>query len=337
MHCTLLVPDLLPPALRDAPHVQPRAPRLGALLARGISTALPAGDGDAWLCECFGVSRQHDWPVAALTLGADGGDPAEGYWLRCDPVHLFFRQNRMHLSTAAGMPSAAESAALIDALNFHFQSDGIVFRAGAEGRWYVRTDAHTGLTTCPLRQAVDRAIDACMPSGADSGHWRRIVNEIQMLLHSHAVNAAREARGQPEFNSVWLWGGGRAPRAGSTATVAYTQLWSNDALARALAAHSATPVAPLPLSADSVLTAGGEALVMLSAARDAGSDAEAWQSALEQLERDWFAPCYFALRRQRLATLTIVATGNKGGRSFVISGRNLWRWWRRSQPLASHV
>ena len=33
MHCTLLVPDLLPPALRDNPALRPRVPQLAALLA----------------------------------------------------------------------------------------------------------------------------------------------------------------------------------------------------------------------------------------------------------------------------------------------------------------
>jgi hypothetical protein len=333
MHCTLLVPDLLPPGQRDALHYQPRAPRLAALLARGTATELPATGIEAWLCERFGVTRQHDWPVAALTLAADGGDPADGYWLRCDPMHLYFRQNRMHLSSAAGIPSDAESTALIDALNTHFQADGILFRPGAEGRWYLRADAHTELTTHPLQEVIDHAIDSCMPVGADSGHWRRILNEMQMLLHAHSVNSDREARGLPAFNSVWLWGGGRAPHVGA---VAWTRLWSNDTLARALAARTTTPVTPLPPNAGAVLNADGDPLVTLTAARDAGGDASAWQNAVEQLEHDWFAPCYIALQQHRLSTLTIVATGIHGSRCFETTARNLWRWWRRTRPLISH-
>ena len=37
------------------------------------------------------------------------------------------------------------------------------------------------------------------------------MNEAQMILHTHPVNAEREARGMPAVNSVWLWGGGTLP------------------------------------------------------------------------------------------------------------------------------
>ena len=45
-----------------------------------------------------------------------------------------------------------------------------------------------------------------MPAGRDGARVRSLVNEIQMLLHEHPVNAARLARRQPVINSVWLWG-----------------------------------------------------------------------------------------------------------------------------------
>ena len=246
MHCTLLVPDLLPSALHDAP--QPRVPRLAALLARGTAGELTNGGMEAWLCASFGVPRQYDWPVAALTLAADGGEPADDYWLRCDPVHFYLRQNRMHVSNAAGAPDDAESQALIAALNAHFAGDGLLFRAGAAGRWYVRSKAHIELTTHALPESLDREIDSCMPAGADSGHWRRVLNEIQMLLHAHPVNAQREARGLPAFNSVWLWGGGRAPRVGAAP---FTRVWADDALARRLqpaAARHSRRCRPPPLT-----------------------------------------------------------------------------------------
>lgn len=42
--------------------------------------------------------------------------------------------------------------------------------------------------------------------------WRRCINEIQMSWFDHPVNAAREARGLPAINTLWLSGNGR-PRA----------------------------------------------------------------------------------------------------------------------------
>jgi hypothetical protein len=333
MHCTLFVPDLLTAAVSAAPQRVANAPRLGALLARGNTAAAPAGGAEQWLCETFGIARQQDWPVAALTLAADGGgDPGAHYWLRCDPVHLQIARNRMHLATGIAAPDAAEAQALVEALNTHFKADGLVFFAGPGGRWYLRTDGHTALTTCSPADAAAGELDACMPGGNDSAYWRSVVNEIQMLLHAHAVNAAREQRGLPAFNSVWLWGGGRRPPAAASP---FTRLWANEVLARALATLGNTPVADLPANAAAVFDGDGATLVVLTTARDAGDEPAARHDALNTLERDWFAPCYRALQQRRLDQLTIISTGHPQGRRVDITRANLWRWWRR--PHATTV
>jgi hypothetical protein len=38
--------------------------------------------------------------------------------------------------------------------------------------------------------------------------WRRLQNELQMILHDHPVNEARLERGELSINSVWLYGCG---------------------------------------------------------------------------------------------------------------------------------
>ncbi|RZL89235.1 MAG: hypothetical protein EOP73_30255, partial [Variovorax sp.] len=40
---------------------------------------------------------------------------------------------------------------------------------------------------------------------------RRLQQEMQMLLYTHPLNDAREARGRPGINSFWLSGTGRLP------------------------------------------------------------------------------------------------------------------------------
>src|SRR5574340_1660275 len=99
MNCHLLTPALFPPPqwfdaglLRDI-----RLPALETLLARGRQTPLPPGGMEAWLCRAFGVEQQLDWPVAAITLLADGGDPGDEFWLLADPVHLQLQRDRMVL------------------------------------------------------------------------------------------------------------------------------------------------------------------------------------------------------------------------------------------------
>ena len=333
-HCTLLVPDLLPAALREMTALRPHTPHLSAMLTRGDATTLAASDTDTWLCAAFGVARRNDWPVAALTLASDGGDPGNAYWLRCDPVHLYLRQSRMYLSDATGAPTHQESATLVGALNAHFHEDGLLFCAGKAGRCYVRSETHTDLTTRPLSAALNRDIDSVMPTGPDSRHWRRVINEVQMLLHAHPLNAEREARGLPAFNSLWLWGGGTAPAATGAS---YSQVWADEPLARALALKTAVPASPLPDHADMVVSAGGNALVVITALRDNTPDLESWQQAIEKFEQQWMAPCHAALKAGHLEKLTLLIPGAPQGKQFEVTAAHLWRWWRRVKSIAAHA
>ena len=66
------------------------------------------------------------------------------------------------------------------------------------------------------REGVDPA------TGADyTSVVRMLLNEVQVLLHQHPLNAARQTRGLPPVNSVWFWGAGRLPAPGPSPTAAW--------------------------------------------------------------------------------------------------------------------
>jgi hypothetical protein len=67
------------------------------------------------------------------------------------------------------------------------------------------------MTTTPLWRAIGGSMLVQLPTGADAPAWRARLNEAQMLLHAHPVNAAREENGLPAVASVWWWGGGSWP------------------------------------------------------------------------------------------------------------------------------
>ncbi|MGZ7354524.1 hypothetical protein ACXWRX_09325, partial [Streptococcus pyogenes] len=50
-----------------------------------------------------------------------------------------------------------------------------------------------------------------LPQGPQGRRWRVLINEAQVLLHQHPLNAERRAKGLPPVNSLWLWGAGRLP------------------------------------------------------------------------------------------------------------------------------
>src|SRR5688572_453405 len=83
MQCTLLIPQLFWP--RETAELAGRGLELSALstlLARAEVERFAPLSAEAWLCQAFEVERQHDWPIAPLTLSVDGGDPDDAYWLR---------------------------------------------------------------------------------------------------------------------------------------------------------------------------------------------------------------------------------------------------------------
>jgi hypothetical protein len=73
-----------------------------------------------------------------------------------------------------------------------------------------------------------------------------LLTEIQMAWHTHPVNEARESRGEPTVNSVWLHGGGTwspLPDIGYTAVFADAPEWRGAAQAAGVpaASHGAAP------------------------------------------------------------------------------------------------
>jgi hypothetical protein len=156
-----------------------------------------------------------------------------------------------------------------------------------------------------------------------------------MLFHGHPINQAREQRGQPMINGLWLWGGGGCP-AGARAPAA--GLYANDPLTRGLARLANAAVAPIPEHAGDWLdSAAGEAdsLVVLEATRHDAADGDlaAWADHVAELEEAWFAFCRRWLQTGKLAALRLYP-GN--GRVYTLTGAARWRFWRRPRPLAAY-
>ena len=105
---------------------------------------------------------------------------------------------------------ADEAAALIATLNAPFRRDGLAFDAPRAGRVVRhRRRAPRRSRRRRLRWCAARSIRTCR-AASDARPWRRWLTEMQMLLHEHPVNAAREARGRAPVTGVWFSGGGRA-------------------------------------------------------------------------------------------------------------------------------
>jgi hypothetical protein len=101
-----------------------------------------------------------------------------------------------------------DSRALFDALRPLFVDEGFDLLWGAALRWYLVHDSLADWPAASLDRVIGRNIDPWITETPGVRLWPRLQSEAQMLLHGHAVNARREARGLASVNSVWLSGCG---------------------------------------------------------------------------------------------------------------------------------
>ena len=328
MNISLLIPYLLPASEMTVSLLSDlQLPALRTLLARAIRTETETPGGvEGALCRHFGIARQADWPIAPITLLADGGAPDTHYWLRADPVHLrATRDQLMLVDSGAFNVSQAEAELFADAFNRHFQEDGYTLYPLRPNRWYLRENTPPNLTTHSVNSVTGQHIDPFLPRGTDALAWHRLYNEIQMLFFSLAVNDTREARGELSINGLWCWGGGTMPTIQATSSA---KLLANDSDARALAFAAGIPNDSLPKHAGNM---DQPALILLDALSGAAQygDYIGWREAILQMEKNWFSPLLAQLKSGKLSSVQISTFTQQHAITWHTRPRDLLKLWRR--------
>jgi hypothetical protein len=320
MHCELVVPGLFAAAGTS------RFAALELLLARGRRNAGEAKALERWVQEAFELG-EGVYPAGALTLAAQGADPGEVSWARADPVHLRVMDDRLIVVPAETFAlRAEESRALCEALNAHFA--GMEFGVAQPRRWYVKLGQID--ESRPALDAAGTALELPKQTAP-------LLTEIQMVLHSHPVNEAREARGEPPVNSLWLWGAGRAPRARAP----WQSVAADDPAVLGAARLANARQRALPRSAGEWLERlpeDGHHLAVLDALRaPLALAADTVQKEMEALERDWFAPLLAALRSGRIGMVTLNVPDAAEALSFETIRGDLRRFWRRPRAIKNYA
>lgn len=329
---------LAPPALKSLPpdrqvtlyvpglFTGPAGPlALRRLLAR--SDRLPGGSDGATerLFALFSIapSTSQDLAIAAITRVADMGVIDHEWWIRADPVNL--QPGRDSLILRAGLDLTQEEASqLVAELNESLSQDGWLLKAPHPERWYLKPSAAPNIRTTPLNAVIGRDVHPHLPQGPDYKTWHTRLNEIQILLHTSAVNAARQARGTLPANSVWFWGGGRLPRPG---TVHWTQLWGDTVLTQGLARLTGVPSQPVPANGTQLLSQpiNGEHLIVLE--QNLMRDADAF----DLLAQDWLAPLVAGVHKKQFDSLSLMSDN---GPMLLYRKGHRWRVWRRTKAVA---
>lgn len=242
-------------------------------------------------CDLFGISCGSRVPDAALALRGYGIEPGSSCWVHADPVHLEADMDSAILTDSQVLNLRMnESEQLVAELNRHFAEDGLCLLLADENNWFIKLeDCH--LVTTPLNEAVGRNINYLLPEGEQASYWKRVLNEMQMLLHMSDINAAREQAGHSMINSVWLWGEGVMPGRGKTDI---SQVWTDDAMVKGLAGLNEIPLAPLPdcEAITSQVNDKGHLLVVLKHLYGPCNygDAGAWLDELADIVDAWMQP-----------------------------------------------
>lgn len=189
---------------------------IGADLGKALACADRLPDGEpgerAQLLRHFELLPR-GWPMAAITRQRDAGDAVLHQWLRADPAHV-----RPDLTGARVLAigelglSQAEADELLKPLRPLFGDSGFQLSAPTPARWYVALPVEAKLPAfSPPEAVLGDDLFTHLPDGPDGRRWRALLNEAQVILHNHPVNAARAAAGQPAVNSLCFWGAGRLP------------------------------------------------------------------------------------------------------------------------------
>jgi hypothetical protein len=196
---------------------------------RALASALgwpvgPAHDGRlplaAWWAQREGVASapREDTAEAARACGL------------VTPCHWHLGTDQVSLVDPAGlMLDEAAALALHEAVRPSFEHLGATLHYAAPTRWFAEHPGLAALATASLDRVAGRNVDAWLGDPKPARPWRRLQSEVQMLLHTHPVNADREARGLLPVNSLWLSGCGAVPAgaavpAGRTPPVLDTRL-----------------------------------------------------------------------------------------------------------------
>jgi len=325
---TLVVPFGLPPAEFAADLVRSvQAPALATLVSRSKTHACHAFDVDSRVLPHEGWLAQHlnapgaGAPLSAAVMQGYGAAQGAGHWFLMHPIHVQAARNHLVMQDRRALQlGEEESRTLFDAVQPFFAEDGKQLVYGDAQTWFMRADDWAGLATASPDAAAGSNMAAWMPSGDVARAFRRLQNEVQMLWHSHPVNAARQERGLPAVNSFWLWAGASAPApAAQNLATAHAPDWL-----AALAPPALRDAGPEQLLA----AKDGTAVLCHLLPAGLSGDWSEWLLGMAALDKDWFAPMLAALRAGRISELALVFSHRDGWSEFRTGKMSLRQFWR---------
>ena len=242
---------------------------------------------------------------APLTRRVDRPQDAEGIWMRADPVGLIPDLGAVWLQPGARLDPQSSLVAELGAL---FSENGFDFDLPCAQRGYLRLERLPDCRFTPPWLLAGESMEHALPAGPEQKAWRRLLSEIQVLMHSRGADS-----GAP--GGLWLWGAGELPRdPRPTARVSHLQC-QDPAL---IGAADWLGLSHEPSGAD--LSPADHTLVEWEAVRERSADANL--SALAA----WIKPLWRRLKLARISALELAGRE----RVWQVTPAAAWQFWRRS-------
>lgn len=346
----IILSDLYPAANgRGAHDRDPMVPQAAlpalARIARFAGVSALSGDWRAWLAGWLGradlatACNATPAAVAAGALPANSALPCAtgSVWL-ATPLNLVAGLTSVHLDYRGLLKlDAATAATLCQDFAAAFAERGFALRRLTTGGLIACGPrfADLPLTRDPAR-LLGGGIAGSTVHGPGAAPLLRLGAELEMWLHSHALNAARARRGAAPLTTLWLWGGGEPLAAPLPATplsaghpgAAFMTVFGEDPVAAGLCVSSGARLCPPARNAQDILDSGAARIAAVIELFHMGQAQSATlPELLQQLDETILAPLVMALRQGAIRQLTLIANDHRS----VLTARAGLRFWRRSR------
>ncbi len=215
----LIIPGALPPhsvAADLLPHVQEHCPELVQRIQRldAVVTVCPPEETGCSALEFLELSARGSSTENGHTFGASLGplragitQPGEPVWI-ADLCSVAIGRDGAALAIPDSLGlTQVHADALFDAAQPLWSHSGISVLPIGLGRWRVWLAPDARLRSISPAAVSTLSVSDWWPQAESMKAWRKILNEVQMLWHTHPVNDQRAANGLEPINSLWLYGG----------------------------------------------------------------------------------------------------------------------------------
>ncbi|MFV2061005.1 MAG: hypothetical protein ACC653_09995 [Gammaproteobacteria bacterium] len=354
-HVSLFVPELLSGLrfLKDIPKQDvPELPATQLLLSRATQKHGGFEDFHDGVCFLTGITstKHQDLPIAAITVATENkltSDSNLDYFIFAEPVVMKADRDSVVLleslkpdlslcgssSDLSNKLTRTESETLVTEINQHFCDEPWKLHLTKNAAWYFILDSETSISTTNIAKVLLQNTKTFIPKGESARYWRKIINEIEMLLFASTVNAKRLEQNKTTVTSLWLWGGGKIPDKSNAENS--DMIWGENDFLQSVALFVDIPFKFITQQSvtELIKVEDFKHVVIVNTILKKHwqqQDLYSWLKALKELELNLLEPLLNSLRKKRIDTLILYQDKKE---YFRITRKNIKSWWKPVKSL----